>query len=786
DGLFLYNLSSKRWTNCKLTGLDARNRVNEIVRARDKSLWLATEGGLVVRRPDGSVTTIREVGGRSLGSLTGLIEDDEGRIWCSSGAAFDGAYRWDGLKWEYFPISNDPAGVRVHKIRKDRFGRIWLLAIGKVYSPQLGTDPGAFVYENGRCRKWGVAEGLLSGRVYSFAQGQDGSLWFGTWRGLSRWKDNRWTYWTSKEGLRGDVYSLAIDHQNRVWLGNLTAELAYIQNDSVKYVQTDECPLRGAVWDMQLDETGGLWISGRTEVVAYRNGKWFSFTPKSGMEQSKIWPVLPSDDKVFVGTFGKGVDILNLDQKPSPYPRVLIEKALIEHETVLLRWHAFAFWGEQPENEILTRYSVDDRQWSSWSMGKDVTIEGLDPGNHRLEVQAKGLLADFETPGARASFFIESPYYQRPLFLIPGLAGFATIMWLGVALVVRKRRHAASLRQSELKFRRLTEATFEGIAIHDRGVILDANESILKMFGYSYDEFVGKSIQEIAAQESHLLIDESMTSDPERAHEVVGIRKDGSKIIIEITSKSIPYEHRSARVIAVRDISERKKSEEQLLAYQEQLRTLATEVSATEERERRRMAEYLHDHIGQALAMCKLKLEAIKNGEHSAKIDESRQILQQVIDHTRSLTLDLSPPVLRELSFADAIEWLTVQFQNQHNILIYFEDDKQPKTLGADLKTFLYHAVRELLTNIIKHARAQSAEVILRKNDNALFIEVKDDGIGLDSATIRHRHDKDGFGLFNIRERLRHYGGSLDITPLAEEGTCIVMTLPLTPTQDHE
>jgi signal transduction histidine kinase len=189
------------------------------------------------------------------------------------------------------------------------------------------------------------------------------------------------------------------------------------------------------------------------------------------------------------------------------------------------------------------------------------------------------------------------------------------------------------------------------------------------------------------------------------------------------------------------------------------------------------MANYLHDYVGQALAMCKLKVDLLSKGRGS--VEEINALLLQALDHTRSVTFDLSPPVLRELNFTGAIEWLTVQFQHQHHIPLAFESDGQAFNLDEDLKTFLYHAVRELLTNVIKHSHAANAAVSLRSNDSSLIIRVEDDGVGPSYPDAGDQHLKGGFGLFNIKERMLYYGGTFEMRPRADRGTSVVLTVPL-------
>ena len=162
-----------------------------------------------------------------------------------------------------------------------------------------------------------------------------------------------------------------------------------------------------------------------------------------------------------------------------------------------------------------------------------------------------------------------------------------------------------------------------------------------------------------------------------------------------------------------------------------------------------------------------------------------------MILNTQSLTFELSPPVLYELDFEDAIEWLTEQIQAQRSISVSYENDEGPKPLPEEVKILLFHAVRELLVNVVKHAQAKCARVALKKNCDSLEVVVEDDGVGLQEqsgdagrgagriAGSKQDTRGGGFGLFNIRERIAPLGGRIEISSKPGRGTRVTLTVPL-------
>lgn len=235
------------------------------------------------------------------------------------------------------------------------------------------------------------------------------------------------------------------------------------------------------------------------------------------------------------------------------------------------------------------------------------------------------------------------------------------------------------------------------------------------------------------------------------------------------------------------EIRVRKIAENQVAAYQENLRSLASALSLAEERERRRLAVYLHDQIGHTLALANIKLEELQKSlpdqcpEFPAgELEKTGSLLEQAIRDTHSLTFKISSPILYELGLEAALEWLTEQVQKDHGISTWFITDGQPKPLNDDVRVILYQAVGELLVNVVKHAQAHNIEVSMRREGMNLKVEVGDDGVGFQvPQTEPRRREGGGFGLFSIRERLRPLGGLLEVQSAPGAGTHVILTVPL-------
>jgi PAS domain S-box-containing protein len=224
----------------------------------------------------------------------------------------------------------------------------------------------------------------------------------------------------------------------------------------------------------------------------------------------------------------------------------------------------------------------------------------------------------------------------------------------------------------------------------------------------------------------------------------------------------------------------------ELLDSQERLRVLAAEVGLAEQRERKRIATELHDHLQQMLVFCKLKLG---QGKHLAAvvpgcadlIKQVDDVLTEALTYSRTLVAELCPPVLREYGLAPALKWLG-EHMNQRQLLrvsVHVSQDRVP--VSEEQAVLVFQSVRELLINVAKHAGTKEASVLMTCDEEGLCVEVCDAGCGFDVAVVQP-HDGahlPKFGLFSIRERMKAFGGGLEVVTAPGKGTTARLTLPL-------
>jgi PAS domain S-box-containing protein len=254
-----------------------------------------------------------------------------------------------------------------------------------------------------------------------------------------------------------------------------------------------------------------------------------------------------------------------------------------------------------------------------------------------------------------------------------------------------------------------------------------------------------------------------------------------------------PQRRAVSLVGTVADISERKRAEESLARAKNeleqrvaertaQLRALAGELTLSEQRERSRLAKILHDHLQQLLVAAKFRLAILGKGAEDLMkqaIKEVEELIDESISSSRSLTAELSPPILHAAGLKAGLEWLSRRMADRQGLLVDLELE-EIGDLPDDLKILLFESVRELLFNVAKHAHTRSSTVNLKRVDGFLQLAVSDQGVGFDpGVTSRPGESGKGFGLFSVRERLGLFGGKLEIQSAPGSGSRVFLSVPI-------
>ncbi|WP_158302970.1 PAS domain-containing sensor histidine kinase [Syntrophus aciditrophicus] len=386
-----------------------------------------------------------------------------------------------------------------------------------------------------------------------------------------------------------------------------------------------------------------------------------------------------------------------------------------------------------------------------------------------------------------------------------------------------------ALRRSEACYRHIVEDHTEMICSCLRNwKITFVNEAMCNVFGTPRDEFIGMPLVKFIDKQDRKKVKELLaslnSSNPIKTVEHRVVMPDGQsrwhrwihRVIYNRKGLFVEYQsagrditeqketqeallkahseleqkvgERTAELARINEtlreeIAEHKETQRKFLASHEQLRALTSDLITTEERERRLIATELHDHIGQTLAVTRIKLEMLhalaSYSGFAEALEEIQGFVKQAIQETRSLMTKLSPPVFYELGLTAALEWLVQHFDEQHNLKIVYKGMSNHLSLKQDIQILLLQATRELLMNVVKHAGVEKAEVILKANRKQIQIDVIDHGSGFDVSQIGTPVDwRGGFGIFSIHERLKNLGGELQIRSKRGKGTHFTLIAP--------
>jgi PAS domain S-box-containing protein len=369
----------------------------------------------------------------------------------------------------------------------------------------------------------------------------------------------------------------------------------------------------------------------------------------------------------------------------------------------------------------------------------------------------------------------------------------AALLGLIPAIILRERERATGeLRESEERFRNLTQAAFEGISISENGRILDANDQMVKMFGYERDELIGKEIISLVATESRSIVAEAIRENRESIYGHQLLRKDGSSFYAEAQAKVVRVGDRTLRMTAVRDITARKLAEEALReseaerakASQREQKARAKytrQLIASQESERTRIAAELHDSLGQNLLLIKNRAQlALGKENRTASLREQMEgisdLASQAIAEVRQISRDLHPAQLDHLGLTRALEAMVDGIAQASEIVFECKLDLVDDIFSKDAAMNLYRIVQESLNNILKHSRAKRAGIKLERDVHEVELSITDDGCGFEPDETGE--NPKGLGLKNIAERVKILGGRFKMESQPGNGTRVVVIIP--------
>ena len=234
-------------------------------------------------------------------------------------------------------------------------------------------------------------------------------------------------------------------------------------------------------------------------------------------------------------------------------------------------------------------------------------------------------------------------------------------------------------------------------------------------------------------------------------------------------------------VFNLEDVTERERAFGELQERARQLQRLTMELSQAEDRERRRLAQILHDDLQQLLVGARLHVDLLakkyttESAEANDVLDRTRRLVNDAIEKSRNLSHELSPPFLSQGTLTEALGWLANQMHATYGLSVALDAEADADFRSEALRSFVYKATQEMLFNVIKHAKVPRAKVRLRRRKGSIRLVVADRGAGFDPARIK---ETSGFGLFSIRERAALLGGWTRCKSAPGRGCVFVLNIP--------
>jgi len=231
-----------------------------------------------------------------------------------------------------------------------------------------------------------------------------------------------------------------------------------------------------------------------------------------------------------------------------------------------------------------------------------------------------------------------------------------------------------------------------------------------------------------------------------------------------------------------RDITERKKTEEEVLKKNEQLKNLTTHLQQIREEERTTISREIHDELGQQLTALKMDIDWIRHKQNNqegavvSKLQEMLKMSDGIIYTIRRISSDLRPAVLDDLGLIAALEWKCNDFEKKMGIPCQFISKVKERKFENNFGINAYRILQETLTNVSRHAAAKSVTVSVSENETELLLEIADDGKGINTENIGNRKT---LGIIGMKERAALLGGKLTIEGAKNKGTRTKLILPI-------
>ncbi|MBC8358463.1 MAG: PAS domain S-box protein [Candidatus Aminicenantes bacterium] len=355
--------------------------------------------------------------------------------------------------------------------------------------------------------------------------------------------------------------------------------------------------------------------------------------------------------------------------------------------------------------------------------------------------------------------------------------------------ITERKLAEEAMRKSEMTYRALFESGNDPVILFSlNGTIVSANQKAAEILGYNVEELIGMSYKDIIASSEIKDAGNKLKSLQEGKtflpYERTVYKKNGTEFPSEVNLSLVQDENNKPVFLQsiFRDITERKRADEELLTSREQLRNLAAHLQAVREGERTSIAREIHDDLGQTMTALKMDLSLLgtKLPKDQKSLLKKTKSMSKLIDSTiqtvQRISAELRPGVLDDIGLTAALEWQGGEFQKRTGIKCELTVDPEDIFLDKDCSTAIFRIFQETLTNVARHSKAKWVKVNLKKKARRLELKIRDNGRGITEEQISNSKS---FGLIGIRERVQFLGGEVEIRGIQNRGTTLKAWIPL-------
>ncbi len=357
--------------------------------------------------------------------------------------------------------------------------------------------------------------------------------------------------------------------------------------------------------------------------------------------------------------------------------------------------------------------------------------------------------------------------------------------------VTERVRAESLLARGEARLRGILDSAMDAIiTVDERQHIVLFNAAAEKMFGCPQNEAIGAPLtwfipERFRGKHSEHVrrFGDAAVSSRRMAglRVVTGLARDGREFPIDASISQLKDGATTFYTVILRDVTERVRAEEALRVSKRELQDLASAANLAREQEQSRVARELHDELGQALTGLKMMVAWIEQRtgrsdlELVGKLDRMSLVIDSTLQATRRISSELRPLILDDLGLVAALEWVVEGFVDRTGLVCDLRADGDLELDDAP-KSAVFRIVQEALTNVARHAKASRVEVRVARDEDAVSIAVRDNGVGFNMPDERSRYSR---GLLGMRERAYLLGGTFSIVSAPGKGTSLEVRIPL-------